>query len=105
MPDLKDHLKNGMRRCGRKLALILVIYVAGFVTAAYWAVSPATDTADAASAVVETQENQENQENQTFPESVGQAAHKSVEYAGDAARRTGRLITGQSDKDEDEVEQ
>ncbi|MBA7477298.1 hypothetical protein ES707_12704 [subsurface metagenome] len=99
MPNLKDRLKKGMRRCGRKLALILVIYVAGFVTAAYWAVSPATDTADAASSTVQTQENQ------TFPESVGQAAHKSVEYAGDAARRTGRLITGQSDEDEDEVEQ
>lgn len=102
MPDLKDRLKKGMKRCGRKLALILVIYVAGFVTAAYWAVSPATDTADAASSMVQTQENQENQ---TFPESVGQAAHKSVEYAGDAARKTGRLITGQSDEDEDEVEQ
>ncbi len=96
MARLKDGLKKHLGRYCRKLVVLFLIYVAGFVTAAYWAVSSATDTADTASDVVQTRENQ------TFPESVGQAAHKSVEYAGDAARKTGRFIKGQSDEDKTE---
>ena len=99
MARLKDGLKKHLRRYCRKLVVLFLIYVAGFVTAAYWAVSSATDTADTASDVVQTRETRENQ---TFPESVGQAAHKSVEYAGDAARKTGRFIKGQSDEDKTE---